>query len=82
MNIVFVFCLFITLLDTPLNENKENKKNETPAQDKLTDRLNALDESIASLVDLEKKIGLISESKTHLKSLVVERSHWKEVETA
>ena len=31
------------------------KKNETPAQEKLTEQLNALNESIASLVDLEKK---------------------------
>ena len=76
------FFFFIALLDKPLDENKESKKNETPAQDKLTERLNVLNESIASLVDLEKKIGLTSESKTHLESLLVERNHWKEVETA
>ena len=38
-----------------------------------TERLNVLNESIASLVDLEKKIGLISDNKTHLKSLMGER---------
>ena len=50
------------------------RKNETPAQDKL----NVLDESIASLIDLEKKIGLTTKSKAEtiekkmkrLKSLV------------
>ena len=31
------------------------KKNETPAQDKLTEQLKVLNESIESLVDLEKK---------------------------
>ena len=49
------------------------KKNETPARDKLTEQLNLLNESIASLVDLEKKIGLTTESKAHLKSLMGER---------
>ena len=32
-----------------------------------------MNESIASLVDLEKKIGLTTESKAHLKSLMGER---------
>ena len=58
------FSLFIALLNKPLDENKQIKKNETPVQDKPTERLNVLNESIASLVDLEKKIGLTSESKT------------------
>ena len=53
--------------------NHPKKKNETPAQDKLTEQLNVLNESIASLVDLEKKIGLTTESKAHLKSLMGER---------
>ena len=53
--------------------NHPKKKNETPAQDKLTEQLNVLNESIASLVDLEKKIGLTTESKAHLKSLIGER---------
>ena len=58
--------------------NHPKKKNETPAQDKLTEQLNVLNESIASLIDLEKKIGLTTESKAEtiekkmkrLKSLV------------
>ena len=49
------------------------KKNETPAQDKLTEQLNILNESITSWVDLEKKIGLTTESKAHLKSMMGER---------
>ena len=57
------------------------KKNETPAQDKLTEQLNILNESIASLVDLEKKIGLNTESKAQLKSLMGERNNWEEDET-
>ena len=40
---------------------------------KITGQLNVLNESIASLVDLEKKIGLTTESKAHLKSLIGER---------
>ena len=51
------------------------KKNETPAQDKLTRQLNVLNESIASMVDLEKKIGLTTESKAQLKSLMGERNN-------
>ena len=46
------------------------KKNKKPDQDKLTEQLNVLNESIASLVDLKKKIGLTTESKAHLKSLM------------
>ena len=49
------------------------KKNEMPAQDKSTEQLNVWNESIASVSDLEKKIGLTTESKAHLKSLMGER---------
>ena len=49
------------------------KKNEMPAQDKLTEQLNILNESITSWVDLVKKIGLTTESKAHLKSMMGER---------
>ena len=63
------FSFFIALLDKPLDENKESKKNKTPAQDTLTERLNVLNESLVSLADLEKKIGLTSESKTILNQL-------------
>ena len=42
---------------------------------KITGQLNVLNESIASLVDLEKKIGLTMESKAHLKSLMGERNN-------
>ena len=51
------------------------KKNETPAQDKLTEQLKVLNESIASLVDLEKKIRLTTESKAYLKSFMGERNN-------
>ena len=50
------------------------KKNEMPAQDKSTEQLNVWNESIASVSDLEKKIGLTTESKAHLKSLMGERN--------
>ena len=53
--------------------NHPKKKNETPAQDKLTEQLNVLNEPIGNLVDLEKKIELSTESKAHLKSLMGER---------
>ena len=69
------FSFFILLLDKPLDENKESKKNDIPGQDKLNKKLNVLNESIVSLVDLEKKIGLTSESKTHLTLHMGERSH-------
>ena len=49
------------------------KKNKTPAQGKLTEQLSVLNESIASLLDSEEKIGLTTESKAHLKSLMGER---------
>ena len=51
MNIVFLF--FITFIEKSLDENKESKKNDNLAQDKFTERLNVLNEFIASLVDLE-----------------------------
>ena len=65
---VLIFSV-VSIVDEP-----PKRKNETPAQDKL----NVLDESIASLIDLEKKIGLTTESKAEtiekkmkrLKSLV------------
>ena len=64
------------LLDEPIvnDKNKETKKSETPAQDKFTERSSVLNESIASLFTIEKKFNLTSESKAHLKSLMVERS--------
>ena len=66
------------LLDEPItvDENKAIKK-ETPAQDKATERLNVLNESIASLVNLEKKLGLTPESKARLKSLMAKREATK-----
>ena len=63
------FPFFIALLDKSLGENKESKKSETTVQDKLTEILNVLNEFIASLVDLEKKIGLTSERKLILNHL-------------
>ena len=54
--------------------NYRKKKNEMPAQDKSTEQLNVWNESIASVSDLEKKIGLTTESKAHLKSLMGERN--------
>ena len=45
-----------------------------PAQDKSTEQLNVWNESIASVSDLEQKIGLTTESKAHLKSLMGERN--------
>ena len=64
----FSYIFNVSIVDEP-----PKKKNKTPAQDKLTEQLNVLSESIASLVDLEKKIGLTTESKAHLKSLMEER---------
>ena len=64
----FSYISVVSRVDEP-----PKKKNETPAQDKLTEQLNVLNESIASLVDLEKKIGRTTESKAHLKSLMGER---------
>ena len=63
------FSVFIALIDKSLDENKESKMNEIPAQDKFTERLNVLNEFIASLFDLEKKIGLTSERKLILNHL-------------
>ena len=40
-----------------------------------------MNESITNLVNIEKKNGLTSKSKNHLKSFVGERSKWKEVKT-
>ena len=68
MNPHFLIFSVVSIVDEP-----PKKKNETPAQDKLTEQLNVLNESIASLVDLEKKIGRTTESKAHLKSLMGER---------
>ena len=68
MNPYFLIFSVVSIVDEP-----PQKKNETPAHDKLTEQLNVLNESIASLVDLEKKIGLTTESKAHLKSLMGER---------
>ena len=60
----------------PDYDNTEKKKETPhPAQDKLTAQLNVLNESIISLVDLERKIGLTSESKNHMKSLLGEGNH-------
>ena len=66
----------VSIVDEP-----PKKRNETPAQDKLTEQLNVLHESIASLVDLEKKIRLTTVSKAHLKPLMGERNNRKEDET-
>ena len=63
----YCFSFFITFIEKSLDENKESKKNDNLAQDKFTERLNVLNEFIASLVDLEKKIGLASERKLILK---------------
>ena len=63
------FSFFIALIDKSLDENKESKMNEIPAQDKFTETLNVLNEFIASLFDLEKKIGLTSERKLILNHL-------------
>ena len=71
MNPHFLIFSVVSIVDEP----PPPKKNEMPAQDKLTEQLNILNESIASLVDLEKKIGLTTESKAHLKSLMGERNN-------
>ena len=68
MNPHFLIFSVVSIVDEP-----PKKKNETPAQDKLTEQLNVLNEPIGNLVDLEKKIGLSTESKAHLKSLMRER---------
>ena len=59
------------------------KKNETLAQDKLTEQLNVLNESIASLVDLEKKNRIYhgKESTFEIIDWRV-RNNWEEDETA
>ena len=64
---------FLIFSVVPVVDEPPKKKNETPAQDKLTEQLNVLNEPIGNLVDLEKKIELSTESKAHLKSLMGER---------
>ena len=66
----FLIFSVVSIVDEP-----PKKKNETPAQDKLTEQLNVLNESTASLVDLEKKIRLTTESSAHLKSLMREKNN-------
>ena len=48
MNPHFLIFSVVSIVDEP-----PKKENETPAQDKLTDQLNVLNESIVGLVDLE-----------------------------
>ena len=76
MNPYFLIFSVVSMVDEP-----PKKRNETAAQNKLTEQLNVLNESIASFVDLEKKIRLTTESKAHLKPLMGERNNREEGET-
>ena len=53
MNSHFLIFSVVSVVDEP-----PQKKNDIPAQDKLTEQLNILNDSIAHLVDLEKKLDL------------------------
>lgn len=62
----------IYLLDEPIPaKDDKTKKSEIPAQNKIILTLNVLSGSTASLTNLDKNLGLNTENKTQLESLMV-----------
>ena len=53
---------------------KKTKKLKNPAQNKIIQTLNVLSEPIASITTLDKNLEIITENKTQLKSLMVEKA--------